>query len=177
MPRHGRQLQRLLSVPAGQHVTLPPSPTPAHPPEPTHTAPAAPSPVLVIPVLWPTLGYASYVRWRVPAVSFLRLALFALPFNYRWGLRGPRNQAHAWAAAGHACLPVEGCPRGAALCVRAQLMLSGGRQLAAALPTRSHALLCAASCCSTAVLDAMAPEVNRGRLALVSNGFQLFMSE
>lgn len=53
-----------------------------------HIAPRPPA-VLAVVVLWPTLGRASYARWRVPAVSFLRVALFALPFNFRCGPRPP----------------------------------------------------------------------------------------
>ena len=44
--------------------------------------PPARAPVLIISAAWPTLQPASYLRWRVPALAFLQLFLFALPFNF-----------------------------------------------------------------------------------------------
>lgn len=38
--------------------------------------------MLCIPVLWPTLSCNSYVRWRTPALAFMRLALVAMPFQF-----------------------------------------------------------------------------------------------
>ncbi|GBF99538.1 hypothetical protein Rsub_12344 [Raphidocelis subcapitata] len=38
--------------------------------------------MLVISVAWPLLWPAGYQRWRVPAIAFLQLFLFALPFNF-----------------------------------------------------------------------------------------------
>jgi hypothetical protein len=38
--------------------------------------------VFLLVVAWPTLDLNSYNKWRIPAVSFLRLFLFALPFNF-----------------------------------------------------------------------------------------------
>lgn len=64
----------------------------------------------VVVVFWPTFYLPSYLRWRIPALAFLRVGLFAMPFNF-----------------------------------------------------------------STEVFDAIAPDVNTGRLALVSNFFQLSM--
>jgi hypothetical protein len=33
-------------------------------------------------IAWPTYANDSYMRWRLPAVSFLRVFLVALPFNF-----------------------------------------------------------------------------------------------
>ena len=38
--------------------------------------------VLLLVVAWPTFHQKSYNKWRTPAVSVLRLFLFALPFNF-----------------------------------------------------------------------------------------------
>ena len=38
--------------------------------------------VLLISVAWPTLDLDGYLRRRVPALAFLQLFLFALPFNF-----------------------------------------------------------------------------------------------
>lgn len=35
-----------------------------------------------ISAAWPALRPDSYLRWRVPALAFLQLFLFALPFNF-----------------------------------------------------------------------------------------------
>lgn len=32
--------------------------------------------------MWPTYATDSYLKWRVPALSFLRVFLVALPFNF-----------------------------------------------------------------------------------------------
>ena len=42
--------------------------------------------VLLISLVWPTVGLPSYVKWRVPALAFLQLFLFALPFNFDTGV-------------------------------------------------------------------------------------------
>jgi hypothetical protein len=38
--------------------------------------------VLATVILWPTYATDSYLKWRVPALSFLRVFLVALPFNF-----------------------------------------------------------------------------------------------
>lgn len=42
--------------------------------------------VYVTVIAWPSYATESYMRWRIPAISFLRVFLVALPFNFRWGL-------------------------------------------------------------------------------------------
>lgn len=38
--------------------------------------------VYLVSVAWPSYGLRSYLQWRVPALAFLRVFLFALPFNF-----------------------------------------------------------------------------------------------
>ncbi|PSC75155.1 MMPL family isoform A [Micractinium conductrix] len=38
--------------------------------------------ILAIAVAWHTLAPSSYTRWRTPAVAYLRIQLFAIPFNF-----------------------------------------------------------------------------------------------
>ena len=100
------------SVPAAGGLAarpLAPACAPACCPRPTRRlAPRRPA-VFVLVVAWPTWARASYMRWRVPALAFLRVFLIALPFNFK-ARRG-------WAAG----LSERGAgdpprPRGAALC-------------------------------------------------------------
>lgn len=36
----------------------------------------------LIVIAWPTYATTHYMKWRLPAVSFLRVFLVALPFNF-----------------------------------------------------------------------------------------------
>lgn len=38
--------------------------------------------MFVLLIAWPTWGYSSYLKWRVPVLSFVRIYLIALPFNF-----------------------------------------------------------------------------------------------
>jgi hypothetical protein len=38
--------------------------------------------VFVLLVAWPTWAHASYQQWRIPVLSFTRIYLVALPFNF-----------------------------------------------------------------------------------------------
>jgi hypothetical protein len=38
--------------------------------------------VFVLLIAWPTWGYSSYLKWRVAVLSFVRIFLIALPFNF-----------------------------------------------------------------------------------------------
>jgi hypothetical protein len=38
--------------------------------------------VYLLVIAWPTHASESYMKWRTPAVSFLRVFLVALPFNF-----------------------------------------------------------------------------------------------
>ena len=38
--------------------------------------------VLLISLVWPALDSARYMAWRTPALAFLQLFLFALPFTF-----------------------------------------------------------------------------------------------
>lgn len=62
-----------------------------------HPSPAAPaaSAVFLVSVAWPTLHLTSYARWRLPALSALRLLLFRWAGGLRRHLRdgGPGAQA------------------------------------------------------------------------------------
>lgn len=68
--------------------------------------------VFALVVAWPTFWLQTYMKWRIPILSVLRVSLIALPFNF-----------------------------------------------------------------STLVFDAIAPHAGAGRLAVVSNVFQLFLGE
>lgn len=43
---------------------------------------SSPCAVYLMVIAWPTYATESYMRWRLPAVSFLRVFLVALPFNF-----------------------------------------------------------------------------------------------
>lgn len=54
--------------------------------------PILPAAVYLVSVAWPSFALRSYLQWRVPALTFLRIFLFALPFTFSTQARSTRAQ-------------------------------------------------------------------------------------